>query len=382
MRGSESRSIAMVLLCLAGLLCTSQARAQEERSREGKHRFSFLMLGAGVGPGPTDDFKKALIRAGFGDDYQWPGGSVRPRPISQSGSGGLGFEIGYEHPSAWGLVLSAGRADFGWAKGFRATSETGEEGQSLVFRYSLRHISPAVTYRLGPLRASLGPSVVQTRTKVDALGPAREIQETIKVGLEASAGVSTGLLLPYLQLGVRARYRLVGSPELGPFNAYDGAIPSFKVNFNHWQVGVGLGLRVESRGTGRSPLSPDISQPGSFADLGRIAGKDAANSRRTFGYSRRVYSGHRERRPALPKRLQGCLPGGASASSNAGDPPGRCYRSRGGSRTPAVGIASDVEWDGERGAKIPYFRTTSTRSHLRPPPRPSPLSGPAGGVPG
>jgi len=291
MRGSESRSIAMVLLCLAGLLCTSQARAQEERSREGKHRFSFLMLGAGVGPGPTDDFKKALIRAGFGDDYQWPGGSVRPRPISQSGSGGLGFEIGYEHPSAWGLVLSAGRADFGWAKGFRAASEAGEEGQSLVFRYSLRHISPAVTYRLGPLRASLGPSVVQTRAKVDALGPAREIQETIKVGLEASAGVSTGLLLPYLQLGVRARYRLVGSPELGPFNAYDGAIPSFKVNFNHWQVGVGLGLRVESRGTGRSPLSPDISQPGSFADLARIAGKDAANSRRTFGYSAASFIG-------------------------------------------------------------------------------------------
>jgi len=293
-RLSESRSIAMVLLCLAGLLCTSQARAQDEWSREGRHRFSFLMLGARVGPGPTDDFKKALIRAGFGDDYHWPGGSVRPRPISQSGSGGLGFEIGYEHPSAWGLAVSAGRADFGWAQGFRATSETGEEGQSLTFRYSLWHISPAVTYRLGPLRASLGPSVVQVRTKADAFGPAREIreiQETIKVGLEASAGVSTGLLLPVLRLGVRARYRLVGSPEFGPFKAHDGAIPSFKVSFNHWQVGVGLGLRLESRGTGESPLSPDITQRGSFADLGRIAGKDAADSRRTFGYSAASFLG-------------------------------------------------------------------------------------------
>jgi hypothetical protein len=140
----------------------------------------------------------------------------------------------------------------------------------------------------------LGPSVVQVRTKVDAFGPAREIreiQETIKVGLEASAGVSTELLLPVLRLGVRARYRLVGSPELGPFKAHDGAIPSFKADFNQWQIGVGLGLRVESRGTGRSPLSPDISQPGSFADLGRIAGKDAADSRRTFGYSAASFLG-------------------------------------------------------------------------------------------
>lgn len=68
-------------------------------------------------------------------------------------------------------------------------------------------------------------------------------------------------------------------------------MPSFKVSFNHWQVGVGLGLRLESRGTGGSPLSPDITQRGSFAALGRIAGKDAADSRRTFGYSAASFLG-------------------------------------------------------------------------------------------
>ena len=86
-RLSESRSIAMVLLCLAGLLCTSQARAQDERSREGRHRFSFLMLGASVGSGPADDFKKALMLAGFGDEHHWPGGSVRPGGIRRGVDG-------------------------------------------------------------------------------------------------------------------------------------------------------------------------------------------------------------------------------------------------------------------------------------------------------
>jgi hypothetical protein len=171
-----------------------------------------------------------------------------------------------------------------------------EEGQSLYFRHSLRHISPAVTYRLGPLRTFLGPAFVQARSKVDAFGLAqeqyeKEKHETIKVGLEASAGLSTGLLLPILQLGVRARYRLVGSSKVGPFEAHDGAVPRFEVGFNHWQVGVGLGLRVDFRGTGRSPLSPDITQRGSFADLGRIAGRDAADSRRTFGYAAASFLG-------------------------------------------------------------------------------------------
>ncbi|MCJ7630538.1 MAG: hypothetical protein MUO50_19360, partial [Longimicrobiales bacterium] len=257
MRVSDSRSIAMILLCLAAVLCPSQAGAQNDRNRERKTRFSFLMLGAWAGPGSADDLKQVLIQAGFGDTPAWPGyGKDYPR--SFGGSGGLEFEIGYEHPSAWGLAVSAGRADFGVVQGFRATSETGEEGEYLAFRHSLRHLSPVVTYRLGPLRTSLGPTFVHARAKVEAPGLGQEKQETLKVGMEASVGASSALLIPWLQVAVQARYRLVGSPEFGPFEAHDGAVPSFKVGFNHWQVGVGLGLRFEGSGVAGGPSTSDL----------------------------------------------------------------------------------------------------------------------------
>jgi hypothetical protein len=103
----------------------------------------------------------------------------------------------------------------------------------------------------------------------------------IKVGLEASVGASTGSLLPFFQLGVRARYRLVGSPEVGPFTAYDGALPKFRVGLNHWQLGVGLGLHMEVQGAAGTYPPADLT----VADLGRIAGRDAAAAQRTFGYA-------------------------------------------------------------------------------------------------
>ncbi|MCJ7627085.1 MAG: hypothetical protein MUO50_01735, partial [Longimicrobiales bacterium] len=163
--------------------------------------------------------------------------------------------------------------------------ETGEEGEYLAFRHSLRHLSPVVTYRLGPLRTSLGPTFVHARAKVEAPGLGQEKQETLKVGMEVSVGASSALLIPWLQVAVQARYRLVGSPEFGPFEAHDGAVPSFKVGFNHWQVGVGLGLRFEGSGVAGGPSTSDLRPTDVFAELGRGAGKDAAGSRRTLGYS-------------------------------------------------------------------------------------------------
>jgi opacity protein-like surface antigen len=264
----------LAVLALAALSGHTGAEAQQIEDRKRNTRFSFLMLGTWGGHAAEDDVAAALINAGFDDDHH-------------SDADGLEFEIGYEHPSAWGVAVTAGRLDFGSGIGYRATSESGEEGESLYLGYSLRHISPTITYRLGPLRTSLGPSFVQTRAKTEnwtANGQAREKKDVFKVGVEASAGASTSLLIPAFQVGVRARYRLVGKSDFGSFAAYDGALENVEIGFTQWQVGVGIGLRLAPSEWTRKPLPLEVPAPGSFTELGRLAGTDAAGSRGTWPY--------------------------------------------------------------------------------------------------
>ena len=152
---------------------------------------------------------------------------------------GFEFELGYRISPRMTLAMSAGRTEFGSTIGYKDTPEPNDFGSYWSLEASIRQVSPALVYRLGGIRTSLGPSLVQVRTW--SASGRRDLQDAVRIG--ATAGVAfSQKVWGALNLELRARYRFVGSEDVGPFEFSNGTLPRFQASFSHWQIGFGLGL--------------------------------------------------------------------------------------------------------------------------------------------
>jgi len=237
--------IVLGLLCLQGFPGALQVGAQESTEIVVGPRWSLAILTGMAGPGPAGDFGDALIRAGY-DETSEGGWFSSPSKLIQhpkepSLRRGFEFEVGYRLSPMMILAISAGETDFDGTIGYRDLTDEGGLWVYPTLAASLKHLSPALVYRFRGIRASLGPSLVQVRTWMRR--GKKDEEDTMRIGASAGVAFSQKLWRAF-NLELRARYRLFGSVDVGPYDWETGDIQEFNASFNHWQIGFGFGLHL------------------------------------------------------------------------------------------------------------------------------------------
>ncbi|MBC8485625.1 MAG: hypothetical protein H8D45_06250 [Bacteroidetes bacterium] len=132
------------------------------------------------------------------------------------------------------IGLYTGKTYFASTHGYNGTTYLGID-------HSVFSVSPIISFNSYDIFSiGLGPSIYFTNTwKEDR--EEGECKHT-KLGFM----IDVGIRIPRKSLfffAINGQYRYVGKVEIGPFSVYKDTFPKTKVNYDHWLIGIGFGVR-------------------------------------------------------------------------------------------------------------------------------------------
>lgn len=240
-RWSSLWKLAAVVVWIGSNSVQGQAQESDQKS----HAFHAAILFGRSSDSGSESLESAMREAGFADPlYYFFGSTAGNIPHTSKGTPKT-FTAQYRlrSPLSAGIVVAS--------TGESLTSGLHGYAQFLDVEYAARSVAVTASARFKALRLEFGPSWNQTRVR--EVGPTVFLSNSDtwkkenKLGFIAGASVSIPVWsLIYVDAGVQ--YRYIGSSVAGPFTpgAYVDTpmtFPATKINFSHWFLGIGPGIR-------------------------------------------------------------------------------------------------------------------------------------------
>ena len=224
------------------------AQNTDNSPRQTPRRFSFSVCLATTSSGPARDLEKAMKDAGFNDTTYGSFFSPGPiyHPFSRTGIGETGnpwmiyVHYLFKQPFGVGLVIS--EADIGETFGYQDSSFS-----FLFIKYAVRTYASVVTIQARGFRFGIGPALHYANSCQEYHGENIEKKSINRIGFLIDFGLSVPEKSRFF-VEIKAQYRAVGRVEIGPYEARfldnSAILPTSKVNYDYWFIGLGLGIRL------------------------------------------------------------------------------------------------------------------------------------------
>ncbi len=236
-----------VIILISAYPVSLLAQNTDDGSSPKLRRWTVSLYLAGTMGGPAKDVEKAMVAGGFNQTSTGLfGGLGRSHPFSRRGPqyyGEYTYMIGisyiFKSPFAAGIIAS--RADLGETRGYR------DPFLWLSPRYSVSTVAPIVSVQAKWFHFGIGPALHYAKSTQENGGKEVSRKSIRKYGFI----IDFGLTIPRKSrffVELKAQYRAVGQVKIGPYEASSldnsAILPVTKVNYNHWFIGLGVGIRL------------------------------------------------------------------------------------------------------------------------------------------
>lgn len=250
--------VRLFVLLVVGCVAQSSAKAQEGSSGAAAsggqdsvsaarpvRRWSITVDTGGTSGGPARDIEDAM-RAAHLDDASPGLGSPVGHPFSNTGFAAIGFpaliEVRYRIREFWSLGVLFSDTPIGATLGYR------EPSHYLSVDHSVTSVAAMLSAGQRFFQMGLGPALHVARARPggnSAQPPPWSNSSKLGFIAQARAAVPAG---SRVFLDLTLQYRFVGRVVVGPYASSGGVgfpvtFPPTGVQYNHWFVGVGTGLR-------------------------------------------------------------------------------------------------------------------------------------------
>lgn len=238
-----------VIILISAYPVSLLAKNTDDGSSPKLRRWTVSLYLAGTMGGPAKDMEKAMVAGGFNQtsprNLFGPG---RAHPFSRRGPQYYGeytymIEICYIFKSPFAAGIIASRADLGETFGYRSPY------LFLSPRYSVSTVAPIVSVQAKRFHFGIGPALHYAKSTQENGGKEVSHKSIRKYGFIIDFGL-TILRKSRFFVDLKAQYRAVGQVKIGPYEVEasfsdDSAIlPATKVNYNHWFIALGMGIRL------------------------------------------------------------------------------------------------------------------------------------------
>lgn len=210
------------------------------KTEERKWSISFIIGNSWLGP--TRDIVEAMKKVEFDQKHRgWFSGDDSTKyPKSYEGGFAWLVNVKYDLTGSHSIGIISGNSYLGEAQGHH------EETGFLYTGFSVFFIAPVYSINLYDyFRIGIGPALYLTETH-ESIGREKKYFNNTKIGLLIDAGLrypSKSLFFAELNF----QYRIVGKVEVGPFKLGHGEdmafLPKTEINYKHYLIGVGFGIR-------------------------------------------------------------------------------------------------------------------------------------------
>lgn len=202
--------------------------------------------------GPAKDLENAMKATGFDHRYEWYWGGAGPfygatYPNSNTRTALYRLpwilRIHYLLKPRFGVGLVYSNTEIG------ATAGYNEKTGRFDVEYSVNTFSPVVSVQVTGFQFGVGPALYMANSigKRLTLGESLGEKKTRKLGFLIDLGFAFPPEKTRFFLEIKIQYRAVGQVEVGPYEirATEDLVifPTNKVNYNHWFLGAGMGIR-------------------------------------------------------------------------------------------------------------------------------------------
>lgn len=202
--------------------------------------------------GPAEDLEKAMIAHGFNQTFEvdwFPFGGISqttyPRSHTRTAMYRLPWmlRIHYLLKPPFGVGLVYSNTEIGNTAGYN------EKTGRFDVEYSVNTFSPVVSVQVIGFQFGVGPALYMANSigKRLSLGESLGEKKTRKIGLLIDFGLAIPPDKTRFFFEIKIQYRAVGQVKVGPYEIItteDFTIfPTTKVNYNHWFLGAGMGIR-------------------------------------------------------------------------------------------------------------------------------------------
>lgn len=198
--------------------------------------------------GPAKDLEKAMIEYGFNQTFEvdwFPWGDISrtyyPRSNTETWPWLLKIHYLLKPPFKVGLVYS--NTEIGDTAGYN------ENTGRFDVEYSVNTISPVFSVQAIGFQFGVGPALYLANSigKQVTGGEYLERKNTRKIGLLIDFGFAFPTEKTRFFVEFKAQFRAVGQVKVGPYKIEADndlfIFPETKVNYNHWFIGGGIGVR-------------------------------------------------------------------------------------------------------------------------------------------
>jgi len=202
--------------------------------------------------GPAKDLENAMKATGFDQIFEWYWGTQGPfysDPYPDSHTGIRMYrlpwmlKIHYSLKPLFGVGLVFSNTEIGETHGFN------EATGRLNIKYSVNTFSPIVSVQALGIQFGVGPAlyIANSFGEVISGGMDPEEKNYRKIGFLIDSGFAFPPKKTRFFLEIKIQYRAVGQVKVGPYeirtNEDFKIFPTTEVNYNHWFIGAGMGIR-------------------------------------------------------------------------------------------------------------------------------------------
>lgn len=246
--------LAFSLFSLSVNLFAKEKRGAEAGSNQKLRRWTVSAYLGTASSGPAEDLEKAMIAHGFNQTaevnwFPWGGISKTPYPSSHTKTAMYRLpwmlKMHYLLKPPFGVGLVYCNTDIGDTAGY--TKATGR----MDIKYSVITFSPIVSVQAIGFQFGIGPALHIANSFGEALTrgfmePGEKNHK--KIGFLIDFGFAVPPEKSPFFLEIKIQYRVVGLAKVGPYEVRTTEdfkiFPTTKVNYNHWFIGLGLGIRL------------------------------------------------------------------------------------------------------------------------------------------
>ena len=228
----------------SGRLQKSLTAITDGHTGKTQRRLSLSYYLAHTSSGPASDIERAMNFSGWDEtspSFFGIGGTEHP--FSNTGFGAIGFPwmlgLDYRIKAPFSLAVFFGNSNIGTTLGYH------ENGSFLFINYSVSMVASTFSVQSEGMRLGVGPAIFTTNVwRTDE--PGEPVKKNNKIGFL----IDFGLAIPtdhHFFAELKVQYRKVGRMEIGPFmdtgKILTATLPATKVSYDHWFMGLGLGIR-------------------------------------------------------------------------------------------------------------------------------------------
>lgn len=230
-----------VIILISAYPVSLLAQNTDDGSSPKLRRWTVSLYLAGTLGGPAKDMEKAMVAGGFNQTSPGFFGPGVSHPFSIHGEYTYMIGISYIFKSPFAAGIIASRADLGETRGYR------NPFLWLSPRYSVSTVAPIVSVQAKWFHFGIGPALHYAKSTQEKEGKEVSRKSIRKYGFI----IDFGLTIPRKSrffVELKAQYRAVGQAKIGPYevSSLDNSaiLPATKVNYNHWFIGLGVGIRL------------------------------------------------------------------------------------------------------------------------------------------